>query len=408
MNKLMGILRSRTFLAAWIATFLYNIAWGYIYPVRNIYFHSEGISLFLIGTFGTAASISMSLAGALIGRFSDRVKRKRFLIVVCLVISAAAYIGYVLTKTYVVILFLITVEMAAVGGYVVMTETIVTRILPEHGRGKSFGRYRIAGSIGFALATISLGVVTASFGLGSIFIFGSIAALIAACLSLLYQERTSKPERENSAAALPRRSAWQIFIKSGLLWLMIADFIATAGIQLSSPFQYIYYKETLLASTGLIGTFATLSVLAEIPTMLLLGPLSDKYGRVPILIIGFIAPTVTLLLIYLSSNLTLLYPASILNGVGIIRYTVGVATITDRVPYEERGSLLGFYYITYGMGGMIAPFIGGILAERFGVRSTFLLAFIVDVIATVLFILKMGGNRNMLASTTSPALIEGD
>jgi nitrate/nitrite transporter NarK len=60
------------------------------------------------------------------------------------------------------------------------------------------------------------------------------------------------------------------------------------------------------------------------------------------------------------------------------------------------------------MGGMIAPFIGGILAERFGVRSTFLLAFIVDVIATVLFILKMGGNRNMLASTTSPALIEGD
>jgi MFS family permease len=382
----------RSFIAAWISTLLFNMSWGVVYPIRNVYIHDLGYSLVLIGALSTTASISLSISGLIYGRFSDRLGKRKSLIVFSMGAAALVYLGYLVADSYIAFVIIILLESWLLGGYSILVDTLVTSILPEEQRGRMFGRYRISGSIGYAIASALLGTLTTAFGMRAPFAFAFFAVGLAGVAFLFIKETPSSTPHERSANLISMRSLWKTLLKTGVVWLVIADFIATFGAQMAFPFQSIYYKDNLGANAGQIGLFATVSVLCEIPAMLWLGSLSDRYGRIPILTIGFITTTLTWLLIFLAPSLTWIYFASALNGVGIIRHSTGVTLIADRVDYNERGTLLGLSYAMYGVAGLIAPTLGGIAAEWIGPRSIFMIAAIFSAAAVVFFVVTMRRN----------------
>lgn len=376
-----------TFGAAWVATFLINIAWGSTFPLLNVYIHDRGVSLLLIGTLSTAGSVAFSLAGILFGRLSDRLGRRRELIMVMLLVGAAGLAGYLWARTFLHFLALSLIDMAMIGGYTVLIDTLVTSILPEKQRGGDFGRYRISGSLGFALAGALLGSVTGAFGIEAVFVIAALAQA-AAAVAIIF---TREPARVVPLAATPAvgEGLWRTLTRTGLLWLLAADLVAIFGAQLAYPFMNIYTVERFGASANDLGWLSTIGVLAEIPAMLGLGRLSDRLGRGSILAFGFLTSALSWLLVYAAPGLWLMYVARPLMGISIIRYTVGVALISDRVPYEQRATLLGLSNLTFGAGGLIAPSIGGLFAESLGIRQVFLVAFVVQALATLLFVLTM-------------------
>lgn len=386
-------IEKRTFAAGWAASFFINVTWGIIFPLKNIYIHDQGISLVLIGTIATAGAISYSLGSFIFGRFSDWLGRRRIFIMISLGIGSTVAFGYLLAESYVHFLILVILEMSMIGGYSVLLDTVVTSALPSHSKGGGFGTYRISGSIGFALAAALLGPLTDTFGIRVIFFIGGfslIAALISA--SLLKEGFYQEEEEEDSIKAEPRNFV-QILIITGIIWLVAVDFIAIAGDQSAYPFLNIYLQDQLGATAGIIGILSTIRVLSEIPAMVGLGRLSDRIGRPPILVIGFLTVTLSWLLIYLSGDLTLVYIAFPLAGMGIIRYSVGVSLISDRVRYKERGTLLGLINLTYGIGGIVAPTLGGFVADQFGTQKAFLLAFGINALALSLFIIALKSGK---------------
>jgi MFS family permease len=379
------MLDGQTFLAAWVSTFCFNMTWGIVYPIRNIYIHDQGFSLVLIGTFSTAAAISLSLSGFVYGRISDRLGKRKLPMIFSLVASVLVYLAFLVAKTYFFFLVIVVLEAWLMGGYSILMETLITSILPDDQRGKFYGRYRISGSIGYAVSSALLGTLTAVFSTRAPFVFGAVAVGLAAVATLFMKETSISPSFGSVIEKISWRGTWKVVVRSGVLWLVVADFIATSGTLMAYPFQNIYYKESLLASAGQIGFFSTVSVLFEIPAMLWLGGLSDRIGRLPIMLIGYLSAVVTWALIFFARDIRLIYLASALNGIGIIRHTAGVAFITDRVPYHERATLLSLTYITYGVSGLFAPLLGGAIAQWFGIRSTFLVAASFSLLAGLFF-----------------------
>jgi MFS family permease len=374
-----------SFIAVWISTLLFNMSWGVVYPIRNVYIHDLGYSLTLIGVLSTAAAISLSVSGFLYGRISDRIGKRKSLITISMGAASLVYLGYLVADSFLAFLVIIVLESWLIGGYSILVDTLVTTLLPEGQRGKIFGRYRISGSIGYAIASALLGTLTLAFGMQSPFIFACFAVGLAGIVFLFVPEKPPSTRPQSVPNSTLLRNLWKTIHKTGVIWLVIADFIATFGSQMAYPFQSIYYKENFNATPGQIGLFATISVLCEIPAMLWLGALSDRYGRVPILTIGFISTTLTWLLIFIAPSLTLIYIASGLNGVGIIRHSTGVTLIADRVNYNERGTLLGLSYAMFGVAGLVAPSLGGVIAEHFGTQSVFMIAAIFSAIAVAFF-----------------------
>jgi DHA1 family tetracycline resistance protein-like MFS transporter len=105
-----------------------------------------------------------------------------------------------------------------------------------------------------------------------------------------------------------------------------------------------------------------------------LGRWSDRFGRVPILIVSQIGTALSFLLIALAPGAGVLFAARILDGITGGNIIVAQAYITDITPKEKRTESLGYIQAVFGLGFIIGPALGGILAASFGPRLPYVFA----------------------------------
>lgn len=112
---------------------------------------------------------------------------------------------------------------------------------------------------------------------------------------------------------------------------------------------------------------------------LLIGPLSDRYGRRPIILWGVTIFIIATLGCILSPNATMFLAFRMLQAVIATGMALSRAVVRDMVPGAEAASMIG--YVTMGMSisPMIGPFFGGVLDTYFGWQATFWVLLILGV-----------------------------
>ena len=94
------------------------------------------------------------------------------------------------------------------------------------------------------------------------------------------------------------------------------------------------------------------------------GSLSDKYGRKPILLVGMIGLGLAMLLFGLAAKLWMLYVAMILSGsLSSATLPAAQAYAADSTTKEERGGAMGKIGGAIGLGVVLGPGLGGLLAS---------------------------------------------
>jgi len=93
------------------------------------------------------------------------------------------------------------------------------------------------------------------------------------------------------------------------------------------------------------------------------GSLSDRVGRKPILIIGILGYAITMLWFGLATQLWMLFAARILSGIlSSATAPTSMAYIGDSTPEKERGGGMGMLGAAGGVGTILGPALGGLLA----------------------------------------------
>ncbi len=105
----------------------------------------------------------------------------------------------------------------------------------------------------------------------------------------------------------------------------------------------------------------------------LIGALSDKYGRRPILLMSSFGIGVDFLLMAYAPTLSLLFAGRLIAGVLGGSFTTGAAYIADVSTPEKRAQNFGLIGVAFGLGFAVGPMIGGILGE-YGTRVPFMAA----------------------------------
>lgn len=93
------------------------------------------------------------------------------------------------------------------------------------------------------------------------------------------------------------------------------------------------------------------------------GSLSDRYGRKPILIVGMFGLGTAMIFFGISTKLWMLYMAQILNGtLSSAMFPVAMAYVSDIIQDENKSGAMGKIGAAAGLGMILGPGIGGILA----------------------------------------------
>ncbi len=144
----------------------------------------------------------------------------------------------------------------------------------------------------------------------------------------------------------------------GLLLIVFVNFVGIGALIPVLPFTVIEnlgYSESVM--TALLASFALAMFIAN-PV---LGRLSDRFGRRPVLLISLIVGTGAHICFALTNDIVIMFAARIIAGLSAGNIGVIQAIITDSSSAGDRARLMGFLGAAIGSGFVLGPAIGGLL-----------------------------------------------
>ncbi|MCX8063505.1 MAG: MFS transporter, partial [Anaerolineales bacterium] len=134
---------------------------------------------------------------------------------------------------------------------------------------------------------------------------------------------------------------------------------------------------------GILGGLSFAAMLCHLPA----GYLADKFGRRTIILSSYIIGLLATILMFLSRSLSYFVFSLLLYGATAFVLAPMNSYISHAAPKGFLNRILTFVSASYNFGYMFGPLIGGLLAERFGLRNLFLFASILFTISTSLIFL---------------------
>jgi multidrug resistance protein len=149
---------------------------------------------------------------------------------------------------------------------------------------------------------------------------------------------------------------------SPLFVIFFTVFIDMVGFGIVIPVLPLY-AEHFHATPVQIGWLTGIYSGMQIIFVPILGRLSDRFGRRPILIVSLIGTAVGFLIMGWATSLTLLFVARIIDGASGGNIATAQAYIADVSTPENRSRSMGVIGAAFGLGFTFGPMIGGILSR---------------------------------------------
>ena len=125
-----------------------------------------------------------------------------------------------------------------------------------------------------------------------------------------------------------------------------------------------FYAEHFGASAFTVGLLLSVFALCQLLAGPPLGQLSDRIGRKPVLVISQIGTLAGYILLALSNTLWLIFLARIIDGLTAGNISVAHAYVSDNTPPEQRTKAFGIVGAAFGLGMLVGPSLGGLLARH--------------------------------------------
>ncbi|NQT22417.1 MAG: MFS transporter [Candidatus Omnitrophica bacterium] len=244
-------------------------------------------------------------------------------------------------------------------------------LVPDNILGSYFGKRNMV-MYGAAMVAVLLGgkfltvwgnlfSKTNPYGFIILFALGIIAGLAGAIYLYLI------PEADKVIKKAPDNFAVLLKPLKDKNFLMLLIFVSAwmFAIQLAAPFYAVFMIQNLKISFATITVFTTLATLATVFAMNIWGPISDKLGNKPIIIVSgwflIAVPFIWILPLPNSYYLPLL-TAHMLSGAFMAGTTLSQFNMLVRLSSAEgRSAYLALFAAFTGITGAIAPIIGGSL-----------------------------------------------
>ncbi|HVW98554.1 MAG TPA: MFS transporter [Mucilaginibacter sp.] len=170
------------------------------------------------------------------------------------------------------------------------------------------------------------------------------------------------------------------------LWILVfVCIINSLGFGIIVPVLYQYGKTFGLTGTTLGALTASFSI-AQFFATPVLGSLSDRWGRKPLLVISLLGTCISFLLFARATSLFVLFAARILDGLTGGNVSVAQAMVADTATPENRARHFGYLGSSLAFGFVIGPFVGGVFTTL-SPQAPFYFAACISLVGTLIALL---------------------
>ncbi len=330
-----------------------------------------GVKTSIIGLVDGVAETTASLMKVISGSLSDRLQRRKPLVVLGYSLSSFAKPFFYLAASWPAVLIIRFMDRLGKGIRVAPRDSLLAASVEKERRGLAFGISRAGDAAGaFVGILIAAGIIwfTQQNSLSltrNTFQIVVIASMIPAILAVVVL-LMGAVEVPFSAPSESQKKIWETSgIGKPFYIYLTAAILFTLGNS-SDSFILLRAQErglTLIQVMLMLMAFKAVYSILSAP----LGKLSDQVGRRRLLIIGWAAYIVIYLGFGIVSSGWAIFAVFVLYG---IYYALcegaGKAFIADMVPEDHRGKAFGLYYTAIGIAALPSSLIAGILWQGVG------------------------------------------
>ncbi|RMH20596.1 MAG: MFS transporter [Gemmatimonadetes bacterium] len=144
--------------------------------------------------------------------------------------------------------------------------------------------------------------------------------------------------------------------------LLAVVFVDMLGFSIILPLLP-FYAETFGASPAVVGLLVASYAAAQLVGAPLLGGLSDRFGRRPVLVLSILGTAAGFVLFGLAGSLTVLFASRVIDGLTGGNISVAQAYVADVSEPAQRARNFGLIGAAFGLGFVIGPALGGFLSR---------------------------------------------
>ena len=157
--------------------------------------------------------------------------------------------------------------------------------------------------------------------------------------------------------------------RSGLVLIFLTVFIDLLGFGILIPILPSFSVKELHIDETAIGIAIALYSFVQFLFNPILGKMSDKYGRKPVIVVCLFLNAMGYIVFSFTHSYILLLTSRVIAGIGGSSIGVAQAYIADVTTRENRSKGMGLIGAAFGLGFVFGPLIGGLLSE-FGYAVT--------------------------------------
>ena len=156
--------------------------------------------------------------------------------------------------------------------------------------------------------------------------------------------------------------------------ILLIVFVQMIGTAMVNPILPLYAQSQFSMSPEVITLLLTAFFAAQFIAGPFIGSMSDRRGRLPVLLLSQVGTVIAFLMIGFAQSVSVLFFARILDGITGGNIVVAQAYVTDIMPENRRTQALGYVMAAFGLGFIVGPAVGGVMASQMGPHAPFLFA----------------------------------
>lgn len=393
----------------------FGLGWGFgsIGTIIPLFVSHMTTSALLIGLIPSIHAVGWQLPQLFMANSVSRLRRYKPMVMLMTIQERLPYLGLALVALFLaklgntfalVLTFGLLVWQGLGAGFTANAwQSMIAKIIPSDLRGTFFGAQAAIANILMSIAAIAAGYILDRIHAPFNFTLCFLLTVVGLVLSYISMSLIREPVDQEKSIPERQPSPWKGGLEllrrdknfSAYLVIRALSQFATMGFSFYIVYGLLHFGMSDLTAGFLTAALTISSTIANAA----MGWLGDRFGHRAMLIAGSVAVTLSSLMAWGAPSLGWLYPVFILSGLANVAiWTIGMAITVEFGDEATRPTYIGLSNTLVAPFTIIAPLIGGWIAETAGFQTTFMVSAIGGLVTAVLLVWLVRDPRPRLSA----------